>query len=197
MISLIILGRGGHALSCLDIIKSTEQFEVIGYVDNCEEKDPWYGIPFVGTDDDLPRLVKKCPNFFLGIGQIQNAKVRQELVSKLRALNAVFPIVISPNAHVGIGAKISEGAIVMNGVHLGPASVVGEFGILNTHSVVEHGVKLGAFVHISTSAVVNGDVEVGDGSFIGSNSVLCQGIKVPEDSFVQAGAFIGRKHAWR
>ncbi len=191
-----MLGRGGHALSCLDIIKSTKQFEVVGYVDNTEEKDAWYGIPFLGTDNDLSALVKKCPNFFLGIGQIQNSKIRQALVLKLRALNAVFPVIISPNAHIGMGAEIAEGSILMNGVHLGPASVVGEFGILNTHSIVEHGVKLGAFVHVSTAAVVNGDVQVGEGSFIGSNSVLCHGIKVPEDSFVQAGAFIGRKHVW-
>ncbi len=84
----------------------------------------------------------------------------------------------------------------MHGAHVGPGTYIGSFNILNTRSLIEHGVKTEDFVHVSTAAVVNGDVSVGHDSFVGSNSVLCHGIKVPAEAFVQAGAFIGRKHVW-
>jgi sugar O-acyltransferase (sialic acid O-acetyltransferase NeuD family) len=196
MIPMVMIGSGGHALSCLDVIKTTNKFNVIGYVDSVAIKGPWQGIPYLGTDADLPFIVRDCPNFFLGIGQIRDARLRTSISEKLKNLNACFPVVISPYSYVAMGASISEGTIVMNGSYLGPGSKVGAFGILNTKSIIEHGVELDAFVHVSTAAVINGDVKVGAETFIGSNSVLCHNITIPKKSFIQAGTFIGRKHEW-
>lgn len=197
MTSLVIIGRGGHALACLDVIRSTKSFDILGYVDSPGSPGgEWEGIRFLGTDENLNEVFKMCPNFFIGVGQIESSAVRRKIVSKLRDLKAKFPIIISPKAHVAEGSNISEGTIVMHGSHVGPGANVGSFNILNTRSLVEHGTSTGEFVHISTAAVVNGDVYIGSDSFIGSNSVLCHGIKIPEKAFVQAGEFIGRKHVW-
>ena len=35
---IIIVGSGGHAISCVEIIKNTNKFEIIGYVDKYEKK---------------------------------------------------------------------------------------------------------------------------------------------------------------
>jgi sugar O-acyltransferase (sialic acid O-acetyltransferase NeuD family) len=197
MIPLVLIGRGGHALACLDVIQTLSQFNVIGYVDADETNTgDWEGLPFLGSDKDLAEIVKKCQNFFLGIGQIKNSDVRIQLVNKLRQLNAHFPVVISPKAYVSSRSKIAEGTIVMHGSHVGPGASIGAFNILNTKSLLEHGSMTGDFVHISTSAVVNGDSKVGSHSFIGSNAVLCHGIDVPERAFIQAGQFVGKKYAW-
>jgi sugar O-acyltransferase (sialic acid O-acetyltransferase NeuD family) len=198
MKDLIIMGKGGHALSCLDVIKSTNQYNVIGYVDVAGNMgDTWFGLPFLGTDSELPELVKKCSNFFLAIGQIKNSDLRKKTVSLLKKLDANFPVIVSPKSHIGFESQIGEGSIVMHGAHVGPGAIIGEFGILNTHCLIEHGVKVGSFVHVSTGTVVNGDVEIGNEVFLGSNSVVCHGMKIPDLAFVQAGEFIGRKHVWR
>lgn len=196
MIPLIIIGRGGHALSCLDVIRTTNMFDVKGYIDT-EKGSDWEGLKCLGTDADLPALVKTCPNFFLGVGQIQSSSIRKKIVQNLKSLSGKFPVIISPKAHVATGSQIGEGTIVMHGGHVGPGAKIGAFNILNTKSLLEHGAVTGDFVHVSTAAVVNGDVIIGDDAFIGSNSVLCQGIKIPAGAFVQAGQFIGRKHDWR
>ncbi len=197
MTPIIILGKGGHALASLDVIRTTKEFEVLGYVDSPGSAGrEWEGIKFLGTDDQLAGLVKTCPNFFIGIGQIESSAIRKKIVQKLKELGAKFSAIVSPKAHVASGAKIGEGTIVMHGSHVGPGSKIGSFNILNTRSLIEHGSLTGDFVHVSTAAVVNGDVLIGYDSFIGSNSVLCHGIKVPEKAFVQAGEFIGRKHVW-
>ena len=198
MKSIVMIGRGGHALSCLDVIRSTRQFKVVGYVDSPGSTGgEWEGLQFLGTDLDLPKIVKECPDFFIGVGQIESSALRNKIVSSLRELGASFPVIISPKAHVAEGVKIKEGTIVMHGSHVGPGADIGSFNILNTRSLIEHGVKTEEFVHVSTAAVVNGDVTISKECFIGSNSVLCHGIKLPPGSFVQAGAFIGRKHVWR
>ena len=195
MTALLLIGRGGHALSCLDVIRSAGKFQVIGYVDR-EAGGAWEGIPSLGTDADLPRLLRDCPQVFLGVGQIGAPQLRRRLVDQLRAAGAQFPCIVSPKAHVAESARLGEGTIVMHGAHVGPAAQVGAFNILNTRSLVEHGCRTGDFVHVSTAAVVNGDVTVGENVFVGSNSVLCHGITVPSGVFVQAGQFIGRKHVW-
>jgi sugar O-acyltransferase (sialic acid O-acetyltransferase NeuD family) len=197
MTPIILLGKGGHALACLDVLQTIQKLNVIGYVDSVgSEGGEWEGLPYLGTDEDLPELIKKCPQVLLGIGQIKNPDLRRKLVQKLRTMNAIFPVVISPKAHVAKGSKIAEGTIVMHGAHVGPGSSIGSFNILNTQSLIEHGSNTGEFVHISTASVVNGDVKIGSNTFIGSNSVLCHGIEVPENSFVQAGEYIGNKYAW-
>jgi sugar O-acyltransferase (sialic acid O-acetyltransferase NeuD family) len=195
MTPLVIIGAGGHALSCLDVIRSTGLFNVIGYVDK-ESSGNWEGIPYLGNDEQLEEVFKKCPNFFLGIGQIRDAGVRKRIATRLRSLRANFPNIVSPKAHVGFGVVMHEGTIVMHGAHVGPRSTIGPFNILNSKSLVEHGVTTGEFVHISTAAVINGDVQIGDEVFVGSNSIVRHKLTIPSKAFVQAGEFIGGKHVW-
>ncbi len=195
MTPIIILGSGGHALACLDVIDSTKKFKILGYVD-AGEAQSWEGLTRLGSDNDLPSLMKDCSNFFMGIGQIKNASVRKNLSEKIKQLKGEFPFIVSPFANVSPRAQVHEGTIIMHHAHVGPGSQIGSFNILNTKSLIEHGVKTGSFVHVSTAAVVNGDVIIGGDAFIGSNSVLCHGIEIPSGAFVQAGAFIGRKHVW-
>lgn len=197
MKEIILIGRGGHALSCLDVIRSLTNFKVIGHVDAPGSAGGvWEGVPFLGTDDDLPKLIKKSTSVVIGIGQVKNSDLRRTLVNKLKDLGADFPIVVSPRAYIAPTAHVGVGTIVMHDAYVGPNAVVGEFSILNTKSLVEHGASIGDFVHVATAAVVNGDVKVSNDVFLGSNSVTCQGIEIPNKAFVQAGQFIGRKHVW-
>ena len=47
---IIIVGSGGHAISCVEIIKNTNKFEIIGYVDKYENKN-FFDLEYLGTDD--------------------------------------------------------------------------------------------------------------------------------------------------
>ena len=192
---VVLIGRGGHALSCLDVLRATKQYDVLGYVDKTQTGD-WEGLPCLGNDSELSRVLKTCSSVVIAIGQVESSEVRRNVVERLQKLGAQFPVIVAPTAYVASGVKLGEGTIVMHGAHVGPGVVAGSFNIFNTKSLIEHGCQLGSFIHVATAAVINGDVSVSDNVFIGSNSVLCQGIRVPPSAFVQAGAFIGRKHDW-
>ena len=37
MKKIILIGAGGHAKSCLDIVKSVKKFNILGFIDNVQK----------------------------------------------------------------------------------------------------------------------------------------------------------------
>ena len=69
---ILIVGSGGHAKSCIEIINQNKNFIIKGIV--CENKNkykPILNIPCVGEDKDLERLRNVFKYCFIGIGQIK------------------------------------------------------------------------------------------------------------------------------
>ena len=80
---IILLGLGGHALSCIDVIEQTKKFKIHGYVEKTKEiKDSSYR--FLGTDQNLFELRKKFNYCFIAIGQINNPKPRINCFNKIK-----------------------------------------------------------------------------------------------------------------
>ena len=195
---LLLFGNGGHALACLDVIRATKRYNVVGYIDSDSgKKDDWEGIPCVGTDLELATIIKPKMNLFLGVGQIQSTLLRRSIIDLVAKYDVCFPVIQSPYSYVSDLASVGRGTIIMHHAFVGPRVKIGEFNILNNKSSLEHGSQTDSFVHLATASVINGDVKIGSDVFVGSNSVICQGIEVPSNSFIQAGTFVGRKHDWR
>ena len=77
MEKLIIIGSGGHAASCIDVIESTKKFKIIGLL--CDRKkigEKAQGYKIIGRLKDLKKIKKKSKNIFIAIGQISSPKVR-------------------------------------------------------------------------------------------------------------------------
>ena len=190
MEKIIIIGSGGHALSCLDVINSSGQYNCVGYMDLQQNQDlKWKSLPYLGNDDDYAKVSASYPLFCLAVGQIESSNARENIAAKVLSAGGSFPVIVAKTAHVSSTATLAEGTVVMHGVHVGPHATIGRFNILNTKSLIEHGVTTGDFCHVSTAAVVNGDVIIGERSFVGSNAVLRQSLNLPAASFVQAGQF--------
>ena len=60
--NLIILGAGGHANSCTEVIKSTKKFKIIGYIDNNVINN--YNFKILGNDSHIKKLKKNYKNYF-------------------------------------------------------------------------------------------------------------------------------------
>ena len=58
---IILLGSGGHAKACIDVIEQANNFNIIGMVDN-KFKGNTLGYPVIGTDDDLRSLREHYKN---------------------------------------------------------------------------------------------------------------------------------------
>jgi sugar O-acyltransferase (sialic acid O-acetyltransferase NeuD family) len=192
---LILIGAGGHALSCIDVIEQQGLFNVAGLVctsGQIKTTQLDYGYSVIGVDDDLSSLAKFYRYALIVVGQIQSADSRIRLYKKVQKLGFQFPKIIAPTAYVSRRSIIGPGTIVMHAATVNAGAVIGSNCIINSRSVIEHGVKIGDHCHISTGAMLNGDVTVGSASFVGSGSVVMQGIAIGKNCLV--GMHLGLRH---
>jgi sugar O-acyltransferase (sialic acid O-acetyltransferase NeuD family) len=186
---IILIGAGGHCRSCIDVIEQEGRFEIAGVVDRPDSMDkaPVLGYPVLGTDDDLPKLRKKCRYALVTVGQIKTPEIRVRLFNELQSIGFELPVIVSPRAYVSKHAKVGYGTIVMHDALINTGASVGENCIINSKALIEHDAVIGSHCHVSTGAIINGGVNVGEGTFFGSNAVSVQGISIKKRSFVSAG----------
>lgn len=193
MKKLVLVGGGGHARACLDVIRAEGRFQVAGILDRPERVGTdVLGVPVIGTDEDMPSLVAKGMCFLVALGQIKSPEPRIRLHARLRELGAHLPVVVAPTAHVSPHAEIGQGSIVMHMAMVGPGARVGANCIINTRALVEHDAEVGDHCHVATGALVNGDCRIGSGVFIGSGVVLRQGVRIGDRSVVGMGTIVRR-----
>lgn len=187
----ILIGAGGHALSCIDVIESDGNYRIVGLVGTESELHQRIaGYEVIATDRDLERLADEYPCALITIGQIKTAEPRFNSFQKVIDLGFHVPMIISPSAHVSRSAQIGRGTIIMHSAIVNPEAVIGQNCIVNSQALIEHNVNVGDHCHISTRAVLNGNVKIGSFSFVGSGTVVKQGISIGKGCVVSMGSLV-------
>ena len=188
MDKILLIGAGGHARSCIDVLEEENQFEIAGLIEKGESiSNESLGYPVIGTDDDLKVLRQQYKNALITVGQIKSPKIRIKLYQLLKELDFTLPVIISSQAYVSKHAQIGEGSIIMHGVIINANAKIGNNCIINNRALIEHDAIIGNHSHIATGAIVNGGVSVGSESFIGSGVVTKQYISIGNNCSVGAG----------
>ncbi|MDP7281442.1 MAG: acetyltransferase [Candidatus Poribacteria bacterium] len=191
MDEIILVGAGGHARSCIDVIELDGQYKIAGLVEKDESKSERnLGYPIVGTDEDLPNLRKKYQYALITVGQIKSAATRVRLFDMLNDLKYKLPVIVSPRSHVSPHCKIGASTIIMHDVIVNANAKVGKNCIINNKVLIEHDAVVGDHCHIATGAIVNGEVNVGSESFIGSGVVTKQSVGIGSRCVIGAGTVI-------
>ena len=187
---LILIGAGGHARSCIDVIERECSFQIAGLVEfagQLNERRLEFDHAVIGIDNDLYELSKIYKYSLIAIGQILSAEPRIRLYHKAIQFGFQLPIIISPTAYVSRHATLGAGTIVMHGAIINAGASIGNNCIINSRALIEHDVKVGDHCHISTGAILNGDVVVGSGTLIGSGSVVKQSISIGKNCLIGMG----------
>lgn len=179
MKDIVLIGAGGHAASCIDVIESEGRFRIVGLVGvKSELRQRLCGYEVIAADEALSELAKEYRYALITIGQIKSGESRIRLYQQACAAGFEMPVIVSPHAHVSSHASIGPGSIIMYGALVNANAKVGSNCIINSHALVEHDAEVGDHCHISTGAILNGNVRVGAASFIGSGTVTKQGVSV-------------------
>jgi sugar O-acyltransferase (sialic acid O-acetyltransferase NeuD family) len=185
---LILIGAGGHARACIDVIEQQGQYQIAGLVGlPAELHSQHLGYEVIATDDALAQLAQSIPYALITTGQIKTAKLRMRLYQQATQCGFQMPVIISPTAHVSRHATVGAGSIVMHGAIVNAGAKVGNNCIINTLTLLEHDTEVKDHCHISTGAILNGGVSVGAGSFIGSGCVLKEGLAIGKNCLVGIG----------
>jgi sugar O-acyltransferase (sialic acid O-acetyltransferase NeuD family) len=190
---LLLVGGGGHARACIDVIQSEGSFEIQGIVESTGAgQDPVLGYPVIGSDVDLAELLSTTPSALITVGHVKSSAARVVLFDLLVELDAHLPTIISPASYMSKHSTIGGGTIVMHGAIINALATVGRNCIINSQALVEHDVVISDHCHISTGAKVNGGVNIGSGTFIGSGAILHQGIHIGANCVIGAGTVVKR-----
>jgi len=184
---IILIGAGGHALSCIDVIEQEGKFKIAGLIGKKEELGlKICGYNIIGIDNDLPDLFKQYKFAHISIGQI-NTDIRNNIYSQITKIGFSMPTIISPNAYVSNHSDIGNGNIIMHGVIINAGVKIGDNCIINSKALIEHDVQIENGCHISTNSILNGNVKVGTGAFIGSSACIKNNISIGKNSIIGMG----------
>ena len=115
-LSLILIGIGGHARSCIDVIDQQDQYQIAGLIGMPDEvKTQHLGYSVIGTDNDLPELTKTCQYALITVGQIKTPEHRIRLYQKAIQLGLQLPIIIPGRLEI-IAADV-PGKVIIDYAH--------------------------------------------------------------------------------
>ena len=186
---IFIIGSGGHAKTCIDVIETLNKFKISSLIDKNISAKRFLTYKII-KESDFEKFSKEKANILIGIGQIKNSKLRENKFIKYKRLGYNFPNIISKFAYVSRHAFLKEGNLVCHGAVINASVVVGSNCIINNQSLLEHDTIIGNHCHISTGALINGGVFIGSNTFIGSGTVVKEGIKIGKNCIVGAGLTI-------
>ena len=192
MKQIFIIGAGGHARACIDIIESTKLFKILALVDSKKNQKKIFKYKNINEKLLLKKNKKKFKkiNLIIGIGQIKNNSLRKKKYIEFKRNGFKFPKVTSKFSYISKYSKLAEGTLVCHHVVINSGVRIGVNCIINNKALIEHDVIIGNHCHISTGALINGGVVIGSNTFIGSGTIIKENVKIGSDCVVGAGLTI-------
>ena len=186
---IVLVGAGGHAKSCINLIERINDFKIIGLTDN-KKRGYLLNYKILGDDTVLDQKKFKNINLCLSFGSIFNINLREKIFKKLKNKGFNFPILISKESSISKFSKIGSGTMIMGNTFVNAGASIGENCIINNNSLIEHDVKIGNHSQISTSVTVNGSCKIGSNCFIGSGTIIKNNIKIKNNTFIKMASII-------
>lgn len=188
---LLLIGAGGHARSCIEVIESSG-LGIFGLIDRDAGMAgrSVLGYPVLGNDTELMKLAKQSSGVLITVGQIGRPKVRAELYETL-VRNGIDPTsVFASTARMSRHASVGQGSVVMHQAVVNADAHVGVNCIINTGAIIEHDVEIGDHCHVAIGAVIGGGARIGAGSFVGAGAIISHGVSIGANSIVGAGCLV-------
>lgn len=190
MKKIVLIGAGGHCKVIIDIIRSTNEYQICGITDKNADKR-LLDIPIIGDDDVMQEVYNNGVEYaFIAIGAIDNLNIRNLICNKLKKVGFKLPVLIHKNAIVSPYAKIGDGTCIMPGAIINSCTTIGNNCIINTGSVVEHDCNVGYNTHISPNASIAGGVTIGFNTHIGIGSSIIETKYIGNNVTIGAGAVV-------
>ena len=182
---IVLIGAGGHAVSCIETINSQKKFTISQIVGTNKNLDILKKYKILSEKEFLKKKLKKI-NILIAFGQLKSGIERKKKYNFYKNKKFKFPIIKSSSSYVSNEAKISEGTIIMHKCFVNAGSVIGKNCIINTGVIIEHNCTIGDNVHIAPGAIILGGCNIGENSFIGGGAVVKQNSNIKKNFILPA-----------
>lgn len=179
---ILIVGGGGHAVSCIDLLSNNINYTISGYID-INQNDS-LKLKYLGNEEQLEIIKKDYDYALIAIGQIKNLKIREEKYFLLKSFGFKLPNILSNISYLSNNIIIGDSNSIFHNVIINSSSIIGNNNIFNTRSLIEHEVIIGNNNHISTGVIINGSSKIGNNNFIGSGVVINNNLSIGNNCII-------------
>lgn len=189
---IVIIGGGGHAKVVIELIRSRNEYEIVGILDpQLERGTRVLDVEVLGSDAQLDELLAQgVQNAAVGLGSWGDNSIHGRIFKNLKDKGYHVPALIHQHAIVSNHVAIGEGSQIMAGAVIQPNTVIGSNTVINTGSIIEHDCRIGDGVYTGSRVACSGFVTIGNDCFIGSGVTIIPQIKISKFSFIAAGAVV-------
>jgi len=185
---LLLVGAGGFGRAVLE--HAQQVFDCAFVDDSYAPGTIINGAEVVGKVGDIARLFGKYRELVVVIG---NNALRETIYQEAATIGYGFPNIIVNTAYISPYASIGTGCIILNNAVVQSNAKVGNGVILNAGVEVHLDSVVEDYVLIYTNSVVRTHAHVGRRAHIGSTLTIGNNVTVPEDGMVENGCSLSVK----
>lgn len=187
--SIVIVGGGGHAKMCIDLLRQTKDYEILGIIDdNLEVGAVILGVKVIGGNNSFSKLVTLGVKYAVnGVGAISNPKLRCKIHTDLTNVGFFLPNLVHPASNIEPSVSMGDGNQIMMGAVVGSDVQIGNGCIVNSGAIISHECILRDHCHVAPGAVLAGSIDVGNSSVIGMGATVYLGLTIGRDAMIFNG----------
>jgi sugar O-acyltransferase (sialic acid O-acetyltransferase NeuD family) len=175
MVRSIVVGAGGHGRAVAEIVRRSEDHELVGFVDDAASGTVLGSSVLGPTTTALETYRDLAEGAIVAIGDNRR---REELQLQFEQAGFRLITVVHPRAVVSPSARIGAGCALMAGAIVGTEAILEEGVILNCGAVVDHHCRVEGFGHLGTNAAMAGGSVLGRGAWMQAGSSLGYRVRV-------------------
>lgn len=188
---LLIYGAGGLGREVLSLASVTDEFEVIGFLDDSLPKNMAIkGIKVFGGLEALNSF-EGIVNMVLAFG---DPVVKSKIAGKISREKVHYPIIKHPTVilqeestiRIGKGNILCAGSIFTNDIRLG------DHVLFNLNCTVGHDSTIGNYSSVMPGVNIAGEAEIGAGVLIGSGSNILNRVRIGDNCTIGMGSVVIR-----
>lgn len=187
-IRLLVVGAGGHGRSVAEAAVLSDQFEVVGFLDDrLLVGTTVFNAVVLGSIASMSQHLAAIDQAIVALG---NNTLREKIFQQLTEAGFKFASVVHPRSIVSPSASLGAGSVVMAGAIVGTEASLGIGTIVNCGAVVNHQAKVEAYGHLGVNASMAGGTVLGRNAWMQAGTAIGFGVCVSPGSILQPGVSV-------
>lgn len=171
---ILVYGSGGFGKEIVWLIDSTDEFEMVGFIDDTVnlQGSLIVDMPVYGFDAAVIQYPEACVVIAQG-----NSKNRELLANKIKNVGMKLATLIHPRTEISRRVVYGEGTVICAGNSITVDISMGENTQINLNCTIGHDVVMGDYCTLSPGVHISGHVHMGNRVFVGTGAVIINGSK--------------------